>query len=138
MPGRTPATSSTGAPAARAGVRGLAGHFSLPRASSATCAAVALPVAAAADGRDAAWPVADPPPDFPDSPEPQAASVQPVTSAIAKTHFCMSVRTPAFDRFVVHMDRHGAVRAGALSSRRLHQFLTRPKRSVVAGTCGRK
>src|SRR5690606_34985013 len=91
MPGRTPATSSTGAPAARAGVRGLAGHFSLPRASSATCAAVALPVAAAADGRDAAWPVADPPPDFPDSPEPQAASVQPVTSAIAKTHFCMSV-----------------------------------------------
>ena len=48
MPGRTPTTSSTGALLGRAGVAIFGGHLTLPRASSATSAAVAL-----------TWPFAD-------------------------------------------------------------------------------
>jgi hypothetical protein len=45
IPGRTPTTSSIGAPAAR-GFASVAGHFTLPRISLATCSALASPVGA--------------------------------------------------------------------------------------------
>src|ERR1700683_2854295 len=48
MPEATPVTSSTGMPAGCA-VGALAGHFTLPRISFATCSALAAPEGAAGD-----------------------------------------------------------------------------------------
>src|SRR5574337_25542 len=67
MPGRTPSTSSAGMPAACGGVWTLAGQFTSPRDSAATCKAVASPVGCVA----LAWPMCIAL--LPGEPEPQAA-----------------------------------------------------------------